>query len=536
LVRTLVRLRFRLARNARRRLGTASQIGFVLASTFAVLGAVLMFVVGLSAVTSGGLATRATAILGAAGLFVGWTLLPVVWFGNDETLDPARLVLLPLRPRPLLMGLTIGAFVGPAPVVATAAVLGVVAGLAGSIGFVVVVLAGVLLLALCVVASRCLTTTLAAALSSRRGRDAAVIVGALLAVGFQLVRFLPRWFDVSESAVARVCDVVRWTPPGMIGQAMLDANHGRVLVGLVELAPAALLLVLLARGWAVALDRALTRAPSSGAPRRRRRDAESEGVAELALVPRLLRGIPVRPWVAVASRELRYVARDPTRKVMAFQAAAVGLIGPVALAVTQASDQPRVVALASAGAYIAVLGAMNQFGFDGPAMWQDVAAGDRVRAALIGKNVALAMLTAPAVLLAAVVLAAVTDGWADIPLALLLAAGQLGAGLAVANVASVRFPMALAETNNPFGRRVAGQGCATMLIGMACTTVQALLVAPIAVATFVAARAGYTPLAVVALIGLAYGAVLWWFGVQVAANVAGPRLPELLREVDPRKT
>jgi len=44
--------------------------------------------------------SRAFIVIGADVLTPRWTLLPLLAFGTDETLDPSRLQLLPLEPRP----------------------------------------------------------------------------------------------------------------------------------------------------------------------------------------------------------------------------------------------------------------------------------------------------------------------------------------------------------------------------------------------------------------------------------------------------
>ena len=67
--------------------------------------------------------TRTSAVLGrrrsaAAVLVLGWLLLPLVFFGVDETLDPARFALLPLTRRTLVTGLLAAALVG-VPALAT---------------------------------------------------------------------------------------------------------------------------------------------------------------------------------------------------------------------------------------------------------------------------------------------------------------------------------------------------------------------------------------------------------------------------------
>lgn len=62
---------------------------------------------------------------------VGWCLLPLLLFGSDETLDPARLALLPLTRRQLMGGLFTASLVGIAPLASFIAVLGVALGTAG---------------------------------------------------------------------------------------------------------------------------------------------------------------------------------------------------------------------------------------------------------------------------------------------------------------------------------------------------------------------------------------------------------------------
>ena len=43
---------------------------------------------------------------------LGWTLVPLLFFGVDETLDPARFALLPIRGGTLARGMLAAAFIG----------------------------------------------------------------------------------------------------------------------------------------------------------------------------------------------------------------------------------------------------------------------------------------------------------------------------------------------------------------------------------------------------------------------------------------
>ena len=116
---------------------------------------------------------------------LGWLLLPLVFFGVDETLDPARFALLPLPRRTLVTGLLrrrlrqrprdVGAAGASCGLVVTAGALG---GWSAAAVAVVGVVGGLLL---CVAAARAVTSAFATALRSRRVRDLAAVLLAVLA-------------------------------------------------------------------------------------------------------------------------------------------------------------------------------------------------------------------------------------------------------------------------------------------------------------------------------------------------------------------
>ena len=57
-------------------------------------------------------------VLAYAGLTVGWLLMSMLVFGVDETIDPAKFALLPVRASELLPGLLVAGLIS-APGVAT---------------------------------------------------------------------------------------------------------------------------------------------------------------------------------------------------------------------------------------------------------------------------------------------------------------------------------------------------------------------------------------------------------------------------------
>jgi len=118
----------------------------------------------IGALFGGGLALFAFAALtGARGhgplpedlSIVLFTVLPILTFASDDLLDPARLALLPLTRPQLLTVMGVGALIGVAPMATTIAALGLLPATgSGPTSYVVALVAVVLLLALCVSASR----------------------------------------------------------------------------------------------------------------------------------------------------------------------------------------------------------------------------------------------------------------------------------------------------------------------------------------------------------------------------------------------
>ena len=119
-VGVFVRLKLRLTANSLR--GRPGRIvlfvlGVIAAGFFAIGGYAAFAVPG---VLGSEWAAGMVLPLGGAALVLGWLLLPLVFFGVDESLDPARFALLPLRRRTLITGLFAAALAG-LPALATLA-------------------------------------------------------------------------------------------------------------------------------------------------------------------------------------------------------------------------------------------------------------------------------------------------------------------------------------------------------------------------------------------------------------------------------
>ena len=463
-------------------------------------------------------------------LAVAWVVGPLVAFGVDETLDPARLALLPLPRRRLVVGLVVASSVGVGPLATLVVLAGAVVRLAPlGPGAAVVVAGAAVQFAVCVVASRAATTALSGLLRSRRTRDATTVALALasasLGVAFQVAARLLPSLAGRDGALGGVARSLRWTPPGMAAWSMASAADGRTGAAVLQLAVAAAAVVALGWGWSVALDRLVT-SPGPG-PAARRREAPELFPRAWAFLPRTRTG-------AVAAKELRYAWREPRRRV-ALISTSVFAAAPVAGVLLSGGRRPTAVLAAAALAPLAGLAATNQVGADGPALWTNVAAGNDPRADLVGKNLAEALVALAVVAAAATGLAAATGGWAYAPAAVALGAGALGSALGVANVVSVRAPQPVPDAANLWGG-ASGQGCAAGLVQLVAMAVQGALVVPLVVAVGAALALWPPALALVATAALPYGFVLWRTGLRLAVDWAWWRQPELLEAVASGRT
>jgi hypothetical protein len=526
MARYFVRLKLRLILNALRsgRGAVGLIVGFVFALPISVLG------FGAFAVASKDQPTWAPeiAILGFTLLFVGWALLPVVGFGSDETLDPSRLALLPLTRRQLVGGLAAAACIGVPPLATLVVLSGTVAGYAHGLGKLVVLAAVLVQLLLCVTASRAIVTALSRRLRSRKGRDAVIVIAALLGLSLQAVNLMQGRLPAAVDAgwARDLARVLAWTPPGLAGRAVAEAGQGRLFTALAALAAAAAFVVLFMAWWWRSLDIVLTTAEEGAGSIDRKREEALFPKVFGAFLPRSRSG-------AVAARQLRSFWREPQLRVAWLNAAMIGALFP-GLSVLRSARPPSAVLIAAVTAAASALfvGA-NQFGNDGRAWWSHTVVPDNARADLAGKNYALALIGLPLAGAVALVFSLVTGGWAYVPAALLLSVAGIGIALGVGNVTSVLAPFpVMASSGNAWGKS-AGAGCAVGLTSLTGMAVVGLITAPVVAGVFLTKDRG-AALGLVAAAAVAYGLVVWRTGLALAGKRLNGRYPEMLERLSPR--
>lgn len=527
-----VSLKLRLLRNGltgnRRRLA-----GLIAAIVFALPTAVLAFI-GLAAMRSidSGTARFDVAVIGFGVLFLGWVVFPLISFGSDETLDPSRLALLPLTTRELISGLLAASCVGIAPVATAIGLLGAVVGFTRDlVGLVLIAIAVVVELALCVLTSRAVTTTMAGLLRSRKARDLSVLLVAIFGLGFRLVaQFSSVLFEPRHRAA--VDTAARWvslTPPGLAGRAMAEASSGHAGTALVALLGAVLFAVLIGWWWWAVLDNLLTTADTSGPRRRPGVDAPA---VRGPLFGQWLTWLPSTRTGAVAAKELRYAVRDPRRR-----AQLISFLPVVAFPLFSAFASGRpgrftVLSLPFIAFFVAAT-LFNQFGLDGAAYGMNVLAGNDPAADLRGKGMASVAVCVPVILPVVILVAALTRGWALVVPALLLTVGFIGVQAGVGAVISVRAPQALPTGKNPWASRGAGAGCTNGFLTIGGMAVEGLLCVPFVIAVLVSLHSAPLLYAVAAA-SVAYGYAIWRTGIGMATRWVWWRLPELLVLISPK--
>ncbi|NEA02556.1 transporter, partial [Streptomyces sp. SID10116] len=108
----LVRLKLSLLRNGLRQ-STGRRAAYIASVTVALLFAALQLL-GLVALR-GDTHAATVCVLLVGVLALGWAVMPLFFPSGDETLDATRLVMLPLRPRPLVRALLVASLVGIGP-------------------------------------------------------------------------------------------------------------------------------------------------------------------------------------------------------------------------------------------------------------------------------------------------------------------------------------------------------------------------------------------------------------------------------------
>ncbi|MGW1463409.1 transporter [Streptomyces sp. NPDC002308] len=526
LVPLFVRLKLTLLRNGLRQSSGRLAAFVVTLVLVALVGAGQLL--GLVLLRGEGRGAATVAVLATGVLALGWAVLPLFFLSGDETLDTTRLTVLPLRPRPLVRALLAASLVGIGPLFALCLLVGSVLAVAHGAGAVAVgVVAVPLALLICVALARAVTTANIRLLTSRRGRDLAVLSGLVIAVGMQLVNLGAQHLGEAGglSALEPAADVVRWLPAASAIGAVDSVSVGAYGEAATQLLISVVALGVLLRWWRNGLVTLLT-APdgstidASGPSRGKDREGRGPGLGRL---------LPEGRTRTVMGRSLRYVLRDPKTKGAWITSLAVGLIVPVFNALQGAGS----VYFACFAPVLLGMQMFNQFGQDNSAFWmvaQTIASPRDAYVELRARATALAAVAVPYTVLVGVVLAVMLDGWGSLAGVVGMLFALLGAMLGLGATASAFFPYSIPQGSG-FKNVVPGQGGLAFLSSMVGLLGSAAVAAPVIVLTVVLTLTDHGSLWLVVPVGAGYGLLAAWAGLRLAAARTAARLPEILAAV-----
>ncbi|GHB42594.1 transporter [Streptomyces xanthochromogenes] len=517
-----VRLKLSLLRNGLRQSG-GRRAAYITSAVLVLLFAALQL---LGLILLHGTEHAATlAVLVVALMAVGWTVMPLFFPSGDETLDPTRLVMLPLRPQPLVGALLVASLVGIGPLFTLCLIVGSAIAVARGTGAALTAVAAVpLALLVCLALARAVAAANTRLLTSRKGRDLAVLSGLVIAVGIQFVNFGAQRLGSSGglSALDPAANVVRWLPPASAIGAVASVGEGAYGRAAVQLLLSAGALGLLLYAWQRSLVKLMTTPDGSTLAASDASRKESTGKGLAALLPEGRTG-------TVMLRTLRYAWRDPKTKAAWITSLAIGLIVPVFNAL-QGNGTVYFACFATG-----MLGVQmyNQFGQDTSAFWMVLQTISSTRDAYLelrARALALLLVTLPYTLLVAAVTAGMLGDWAKLPEVIGLALSLLGAMLATGSVASATLAYSIPQDSR---KNVApGQGGIAALSIFGGMVSGAVLCAPmIALAIWLHVSGHHGSLWLLLPLGAAYGALLCWAGLKVAAPRTAARLPEILTAV-----
>jgi ABC-2 type transport system permease protein len=467
---------------------------------------------------------RTVVVLAGAAVVLGWTFLPVLTSGIDQTVDTARLAPFPVRINTLLLALAVSGVLGVPGIVTSIAALGtVVTWSRDPLAAFAALVAAVIGVLTAVVGSRMLAALASRVGAGRRAREAKTLLVfiPLLLLGPIIVVAANALRDVKD-VLPTVAQIVGWTPLGAAWAVPADVASGDFAKAGLELLIALATLAIFVALWRWGLARALERPARATTGQVSRRGSGLFGV------------FPGTPTGAVAARALTYWIRDPR-----YAQSLVTIPIVPALLFFWGGFGENLAILVWVGPVVAVLLAMSIYtdvSYDNTAFALHVQTGVSGRADRVGRVLALATFAVPASLLLVFGSVAVSGTWQFLTGLLGITAGILLSGFAVSSIVSGRFTFAVpAPGESPFKAKPGG-GFSLMLSTFASWAVLGILVLPELALALLGFATGEPLWGILSIaVGLVLGSALLVVGVRVGGRILERRGPELLAQLQKQK-
>lgn len=519
MVAHLLRLKLALLANSAKR-SAWFLLGQIVAALYA-LGLLLIFTIGMVSVRGISLEFwELTFVLGGAVVVMAWTVVPLLAFGLDSTLDPARFATFSVPRWRLLIGVGLSGLLG-IPGVLTVLGLAVAALVwLPNVGAVLAaVLSVVLALITCVAGSRAATTALAPLLSSRRFREISGVLAVLpiLLIGPIFLQSERATRDGLD-AIPDIVEIISWTPFGAAWAVAVDVSHGQwgraTAHGAIALATVVGVLLV----WDHFLQRALVTPPSAAA-------RDSKRKLGMGLFGRSVT-TPVR---AVAARCLTYWLRD-VRYIG--NLTAVPIVPVAMFLLSGGSTNVLLYLMTPAVVFLMGWAISADIAYDSTAFALHVSTGVRGFTDRAGRVLAVSVLTAPVAAVLLVGAAWYTGAWHGLPTAIGLTVGVFLSSVGLASVASARFIYAVPKPGDGPFSTPQGSAMANLVIQTLAWLVLLALITPEVALGIVAMQTGSDLAAWLTFaVGIGLGSVVCWVGMRWGGRIFDSRTPELMFEL-----
>ncbi|MCW2287392.1 ABC-2 type transport system permease protein [Leucobacter luti] len=517
-IRVMVRLRFRVMWNTLTR-HPWQLVGAIIGVLYG-LGILTMVLIGLVALSVADPApARIALILAGSALVLGWMIGPILFSGMDRTLDPARLVMFPMRPDTQLAGIAVSGLLGvPGIVTIFAAAATAVTWFRSPLAVAAALLLAPVAAVTCVLASQLLVTAMSRLAGSRRFRE---VIGAVVLLLLVLIGPLMAGIGAGISGIMNllpgIAEGLSWTPLGAVWAVPAEIAAGHGLLAVAKLAIALATVPALFAAWRP-LYLANIGTVSSGT-----RATARAGTGWFARFPASPRG-------AIAARAMTYWLRDPRY----LQNILIVIVMPVVLGFASRGSELPIMFTASTVLVAALLplAIFTDLSYDGTAFSTHVLRGVRGIDDRLGRLWANAIITVPAVLIIAVVTSVIVGRVDQLPTLLGVSGAVMLSGFGIASVSSAIFVMPVPQSGeNPFASKP-GAGVLS-LVGTA-GSFGSLFVLTLPT-TGLAIAAGITnqPLWVwlTFAVGLLTGGLFCWLGVRLGARIFDRKAPYLLERL-----
>lgn len=519
MVARIVGLKWLLLGNGLRR-STPQRVGLILAGLYGlgVLGRGLAWLIDLRSAPPD--EARIAIILAGSALTLGWALIPVIAYGMDDTLDPARFATLPVPRRRLVPGLLMSSLVGvPAMVTMILAFATTITWSRSVPAMVVAPVAAAVGTLTCVALGRVTSAAFVAMFRHRTGRQVLSLLMVLVAAGIWVAGASIMERLSAPALPAQAADVIGWTPLGLAWAAPADVASGAIVTGLLRLGLAGAVLLVALQGWdnllrdalenprATSGDRAVTRGSGLGA----------------------FGWLPATPTGAVAARAITSWLRDP--RYVASGALMLALPLGLLLPAVAGGGHIWTLAMAPTAGFMLGWSTHNDIAYDGTAFWGHLATGVSGRADRIGRLAPTGMLASALLPVYATLGCAVTGLWSLWPALFGVGLGLLLTGFGVASVMSALQPHPVpGPGENPFGAPPGSSALTIVMQSVAGATVFVLNLPLLAVG--IGALAGRVWMGWLCLgLAVVFGAAALVLGTWWGARIYEHHAPELLSDL-----